>query len=67
MSADELTAKVDSVKKKFYGYESILRRGVEFNANVSSVRHAAMYLNFNMRTRKEVRGRSKTYLGLGHE
>ncbi len=67
MDANELAAKVDSVKKKFYGYRSIINRGREFNANISSVRDALMYFNFNLRTRKEVRGRSETYLGVGNE
>tara|TARA_Y100000310_G_scaffold343242_1_gene449951 strand:- start:3576 stop:4898 length:1323 start_codon:yes stop_codon:yes gene_type:complete len=67
MEADELAEKVDSVKKKFYNYQSILDRGMEFHANIDSIKHALMYFHFNLRTRKEVKGRKETYLGLGHE
>lgn len=67
ISIRAITKKVDDVKSKFYSLKSILIRGFDMDTTGVNFSKPLLYFSFNYRTRKEVIGRSQSYLGLGRK
>jgi len=64
MEPSELEQYCHQARRDFYGLRSILRRGLDFSANCSSLRTAAIFFSLNYLLRREVSQKRGLPLGL---